>query len=296
LEAMAVGCAVILCDARGLGGLVRKNYVATLREWNFGMRCLHQPATPGLVLREMLAYDAADAAAVTAYIRENASLDQAVDRYISLYEEVLPEKQLYSAPIVAADVIGAVARRAGDLEDKLRVSSRLFMPPLPASISNHLRVRISSCEREMEPGSRNTVRIRIRNDSRDLLASIGPHPVHCSYHWLSALTRETVVFDGQRTRLTADVRPGSEHDQGIKVLAPDAGGDFILRVTLVQEGVFWFDQLHPPVAAEGLVAVSSSGGQPVPPRFSLEQAAEWHDFRIIRKGWFSNLGFANDPL
>ena len=113
LEAMAVGCAVVLCDTRGLGGMVRTNDVATLREWNFGMRCLQQPASTGRVIREILAYDAADAAAVSAYIRENASLDCALDRYTSLYEEIAAEERTDSTPIVPGYVIrnGAQSRR-----------------------------------------------------------------------------------------------------------------------------------------------------------------------------------------
>ena len=124
LEAMAVGCAAVLCDKRGLGGMVRTNDVATLREWNFGMRCLQQPASTGRVIREILAYDAADAAAVSAYIRENASLDCALDRYISLYEEIAAEERTDSTPIVPADVIRTMARRAGETEHRARSARR----------------------------------------------------------------------------------------------------------------------------------------------------------------------------
>ena len=187
LEAMAVGCAVILCDTGGLGGMVRRNEVATLREWNFGMRCLQQPASTGRVIREILAYDAADATAVSAYIRENACLDRALDRYISLYEEIAAEERTDSTPIVPADVIRTIARRAGELEHRLRSARRLFMPPLPRHIGKHVHLRVSSCIDEMAPGSRTRVQIRVRNEGSEFLASIGPHPVHCSYHWLSGL-------------------------------------------------------------------------------------------------------------
>lgn len=38
LEAMAVGCAVVLCDVGGLGPLVTRAQVQHLRRWNFGRR------------------------------------------------------------------------------------------------------------------------------------------------------------------------------------------------------------------------------------------------------------------
>lgn len=55
--ALAVGKAVILCDTRGLGQLVKRSDVAELRDWNFGMRCLQRRLLPGLIIDEILSYD-----------------------------------------------------------------------------------------------------------------------------------------------------------------------------------------------------------------------------------------------
>ncbi len=38
LEAMAAGCAVIVCDAVGLGEMVTHGSVEEMRRWNFGAR------------------------------------------------------------------------------------------------------------------------------------------------------------------------------------------------------------------------------------------------------------------
>src|SRR4051812_42026192 len=120
--------------------------------------------------------------------------------------------------------------------------------------------------------------------------------VYFCYHCLSSLSCEVVVFDVQRNPFTTDIETRSEHEQTIEVLTPTIDSDFILQVTLVQEGVFWFDELDPPVKDESHVSVGSKLRSSVSPRFSLEHAASWHNLRMIRDGIFSNLGFVNDAF
>jgi UDP-3-O-[3-hydroxymyristoyl] glucosamine N-acyltransferase len=184
--------------------------------------------------------------------------------------------------------------KAGALEDCLRASRRLFLPPLPTNIGSHVYLRITSHPGQMKPGSQNAVRVSIRNDSAELLASIGPNPVRCSYHWLSGLTHEPVQFEGHRTLLTAEIAPGSQHEQAVDVLAPAIEGEYLLRMTLVQEQVFWFDSLTPAVAADVPITVSVS--EPNPGTFSLQPIAAFAGLRIVRDGGFSNLAFINDSL
>ena len=89
LEAMAVGCSVILSDTRGLGSLVTSDRVAEMRPWNFGMRLLTRPTTADAVRSEIMRYDPSDAAAVQAYIREHASLEAMTRSYLGCYREVV---------------------------------------------------------------------------------------------------------------------------------------------------------------------------------------------------------------
>ena len=65
LEAMATGCAVILCDASGLGTMVTRANVRELRRWNFGFRVLQRPLLPELIADEIQRYNPTDAAAVS---------------------------------------------------------------------------------------------------------------------------------------------------------------------------------------------------------------------------------------
>lgn len=88
LEALAIGCAVILCDVKGLGPIVTRADVARLRDWNFGVRLLTEEPTIEALCERIAAYDAADATAVSQYIRSQASLELMVDELLSLYQSV----------------------------------------------------------------------------------------------------------------------------------------------------------------------------------------------------------------
>jgi hypothetical protein len=91
LEALAVGCAVVVCDARGLGGMVTLERLAGLRRLNFGIRTQQGPLVAGLLATEIRKYSEADAALVSAEIRRSAALDLAVDELIGLYGLAIDE-------------------------------------------------------------------------------------------------------------------------------------------------------------------------------------------------------------
>jgi hypothetical protein len=68
----------------------------------------------------------------------------------------------------------------------------------------------------------------------------GEYVVHLSYHWLDN-AGTVVVRDGRRTRLPQDVAPGEAVSLAATVQAPAAAGEYVLRLTMVQEQVAWFD-------------------------------------------------------
>jgi FkbM family methyltransferase len=74
-------------------------------------------------------------------------------------------------------------------------------------------------------------------------AAVAPlHPIALSYHWLDE-TGETVVWDGIRTSLANGLLNANDHvRQEIKVLTPDKPGRYRLLVTVVQEGIGWFER------------------------------------------------------
>ncbi|NLC71420.1 MAG: glycosyltransferase family 4 protein [Desulfuromonadaceae bacterium] len=92
LEAMASGCAVVVADSAGLGGLVTTGNVEKLRRLNFGIRTLQNAfITEKNVLRELAEYKADDARQVSLYIRENSSILESVDKWLAIYFKILTE-------------------------------------------------------------------------------------------------------------------------------------------------------------------------------------------------------------
>ncbi len=122
LEAMAVGAAVVLCDAGGSGPMVTADLVTRLRQWNFGARTLRDSLTVHGLAEEIAKYDPAGAAAVSAIIRQDAALDLALDRYEELYAEVmrLPVEDSGIRPLA-----GALLRKEGGGEESVRSRSSM---------------------------------------------------------------------------------------------------------------------------------------------------------------------------
>jgi len=108
MEAMAVGAAVVLCDASGLGPLVTTAAFDDLRRMNFGLRTLSRPISAEAIDAELARYDAADARAVHERLRALADLDLAVDRLIDVYEAAIASGTASPADD-AADMRGAAA-------------------------------------------------------------------------------------------------------------------------------------------------------------------------------------------
>lgn len=87
LEAMASGCAVVLCGAERIGAFVSPAEFANLRAANFGFTCLNADLTVDAVRQRLRAVSVGDAYEVTRMVREHAGLDQAISRLESLYDE-----------------------------------------------------------------------------------------------------------------------------------------------------------------------------------------------------------------
>ncbi|HUI43108.1 MAG TPA: glycosyltransferase family 4 protein [Terriglobia bacterium] len=91
LEAMAVGAAVVLCDATGLGTMVSSAHVARLRRLNFGAGTLTRPLDAALIAAEIQKYDPQDARSVSEEIRATAGLSTAITEWVELYNDVRRE-------------------------------------------------------------------------------------------------------------------------------------------------------------------------------------------------------------
>ncbi len=102
LEAMAVGCAVVLCDHGGTGPLVRAEQWDALRPLNFGRRACANSLTAENLLAEIARYDPVDAAEVCRLTRERAGVTHAADAFLALYDMVI-RAQAVSTPDPTAE-------------------------------------------------------------------------------------------------------------------------------------------------------------------------------------------------
>ena len=89
LEALCAGCAVVVCDARGLAGMVTPETLPRLRDLNFGLRSLTGRVTVEAIAAEIARYDPAEAALVSGQVREAANLEQTLDHLETLYREAI---------------------------------------------------------------------------------------------------------------------------------------------------------------------------------------------------------------
>jgi hypothetical protein len=96
----------------------------------------------------------------------------------------------------------------------------------------------------------------IENRGAAFFVSAPPNPIHISYKWFEADSGTPLPgMEGLRSRLPQAIPPLKAIRCKFKVAAPPTVGNFILRVTLVQESVAWFDNLDEANSVSGLVQV-----------------------------------------
>lgn len=89
IEAAAVGCAVVVCDARGFAGMLDTGNMEGWRRMNLGVGLLTKPVSVENLVAAISSYDAGDAAAVSAHFRDMAGSAHFIERHLQIYEEVL---------------------------------------------------------------------------------------------------------------------------------------------------------------------------------------------------------------
>jgi len=101
-----------------------------------------------------------------------------------------------------------------------------------------------------------TVPVTVKNTGAAAWNFAGPSLVDLSYHWHDA-AGNTVVWDGARTSLGADVVPAASATVNVKITAPTTAGTYTLTIDLVREGVGWFGLMGSP-AFKAPVAVQAT--------------------------------------
>jgi hypothetical protein len=151
LEALTVGCAVILADAAGCGPLVTPANFDRLRSRNFGIRELQNPHDPAWYTREIAGYSADAAACVSARARAVAGLEPAVDRLLDIY----------------AAAIAGQHQTAGASQAAARHLTRIA-GPLKSAHDLSIAVRNLTRDLELARRERDAETIAVRNSAREV--------------------------------------------------------------------------------------------------------------------------------
>lgn len=128
------------------------------------------------------------------------------------------------------------------------------------------RVRIEAAlPSRMDAGATIECDCTVANQGSAFLVSAPPNPVHISYRWLDGATRARLEQpESRRSRLTFSLAPNSQRAYKFMLCAPSSSGRYVLVVTLVQEGVAWFEDLHASNGYSQEVLVDESPSAAVP--------------------------------
>lgn len=171
MEAMAVGCAVVLLnEGMGMAGLVTPANVEAWHRLNFGRRLLAKPIGTGAVRDALDGYSAAGAAAVSGYIRANASLAVTVAAFLRLAGEVVAEEAARPAvgPAEEHREFARYVRDAARLAETDRLPLQVGM--LLAELEQERRLRASDAghARDARDALREELRLRSSEAERAL--------------------------------------------------------------------------------------------------------------------------------
>jgi hypothetical protein len=98
----------------------------------------------------------------------------------------------------------------------------------------------------------------VENLGSSYLVSMPPYPVHLSYKWLDPQIHQCLPdSEGLRSVIPQALPPRTRQSVKIRVQAPSTAGQYLLRLTAVQESVAWFDDDAPSNGCTGLVTIRS---------------------------------------
>jgi hypothetical protein len=234
--------------------MVRADNVARLRPLNFGARTLTDRLDADRLVQEIRKYDPADSAAVSAWIRRDASLDRGLDEYEDVYREVMqapPAPERTVRPLLVA-----LLRRIGKLEHDARAfQTEHRMPALADDDIAGIDVEFERAPETMAAGVPTFVKVRVRNRTSGPLGSWQPYPVQVACRWKTVGAVEFGAAQGARTPFYTGVAPGGTESLFVKAVPPPEPGRYILRVALVQEFKRWLDETPTPACADMTVTV-----------------------------------------
>jgi hypothetical protein len=107
------------------------------------------------------------------------------------------------------------------------------------------KISVENAPASMKVNASANIKVKIRNMGSHVWPTKGlpdgKFKVNVTYRWLDKDNR-IVIPDGLRTGLPHDVNPNEEIALEVQVAAPNQAGDYILELSIVQEGVAWFQE------------------------------------------------------
>jgi hypothetical protein len=127
--------------------------------------------------------------------------------------------------------------------------------PVPLDERKRFELDVIDAPAQAEVGGSFVAKVAIANRSGCGLSARNTNPVNISYHWIDASDGAVAVFDGERTAISPGLPVGDKRQFQAKIMEPDNAGRYVLRMTMVQEGVAWFDDAESSVFADHEIAV-----------------------------------------
>lgn len=140
----------------------------------------------------------------------------------------------------AQGVVSLSKRLMSMINRKLGAAAATFKtPPLSRPFG---KINTQALNEDVTAGSFFEINVNVTNGSKEVWHGYGDHPVFLSYHWTRNYGSDFFIYDGIRTELMKpELSPGETLEQQIRIEAPNESGEFKLILTLVQEGVGWFE-------------------------------------------------------
>ena len=170
---------------------------------------------------------------------------------------------IVSLPVASPADTGAYILRLDLVLEGLSWFSGLGVAPrdIPISVTNGFSATYAAAPPpQLLPGGRTTVAVTVRNDGLVSWPASGPNPTHIASHLVDA-SGATVVWDGARAILPADLAPGQSVTLAVPIAAPLAAGTYTVRIDAVREGLAWLSSYGIPTAAAALAVVAEFRAQ-----------------------------------
>lgn len=118
-----------------------------------------------------------------------------------------------------------------------------------------ISIKLRAVLREVTVSEMVWLDVEVTNATTVPLYSCPPFPVHLSYHWIQPATQQMIVFSGERSGVFPCAPANAVTPWKTVVVAPNEPGEYILQMTVVQDGIQWFENVNPTILRELVISV-----------------------------------------